>query len=131
MGLMDDDGTVAGHKHRGTVIDKKIGARLRLLRTQRRLSQEQLGKALGVTFQQIQKYERGSNAIASTRVPRLCEVLKIKPNDLFSGFTFESEPTTDGAFALRLATRVDQLGKAPRRTFTAFVDFIEGINSKG
>jgi len=121
----------AGHKRRDRTIDQKIGARLRLLRVRRRISQDQLGKQLGISFQQIQKYENGSNAIASTRVPRLCEILRIKPNDLFNGFTFESEPTNDGAFALRLATRIDQLGKGARRTITTFVDFIEGINSKG
>ena len=43
----------------------------------------ELGKALGVTFQQIQKYENGGNAVASTRIPDLCKILQISPNDLF------------------------------------------------
>jgi DNA-binding Xre family transcriptional regulator len=47
------------------------------------MSQTELGKSLGVTFQQIQKYEKGTNAIASTRIPDLCRALKITPNDLF------------------------------------------------
>jgi len=38
---------------------------------------------LGVTFQQIQKDENGTNAMASTRIPDLCRILEISPNDLF------------------------------------------------
>ena len=47
------------------------------------LSQTDLGNALGVTYQRIEKYERGSNAVASTRIPDLCRALEMTPNDLF------------------------------------------------
>jgi len=65
-------------------LDKKIGATIRLVQTKLGLSQMALGEALGLTFQQIQKYEKSTNAIASTRIPTLCKVLKITPNALFS-----------------------------------------------
>jgi transcriptional regulator with XRE-family HTH domain len=41
------------------------------------MSQSDLGNSLGVTFQQIQKYENGGNAVASTRIPALCQTLEI------------------------------------------------------
>jgi transcriptional regulator with XRE-family HTH domain len=68
---------------RDRLIDKKIGSVIRMRRVKLGLSQTELGAALGVTFQQIQKYERGTNAVASTRIPDLCRALEITPNDLF------------------------------------------------
>ena len=52
-------------------IDIQIGANLRAIRNSRRISQDDLAKALGLTFQQIQKYERGTNRISAGR---LCEI---------------------------------------------------------
>ncbi|MBS0411903.1 MAG: helix-turn-helix transcriptional regulator [Proteobacteria bacterium] len=56
-------------------IDEAIGRRLRLLRSQKRLTQTQLGEAIGVTFQQIQKYERGANRISAASLIRAAAVL--------------------------------------------------------
>ncbi len=66
-------------------IDKQIGAKIRARRLALGMSQEEVGRRLGVTFQQIQKYENGTNAIPSTRIAALCEALKIRPDDLFLG----------------------------------------------
>ena len=49
-------------------IDKHVGARVRLRRIMVGLSQEKLGEALGITFQQIQKYEKGTNRIGASRL---------------------------------------------------------------
>jgi DNA-binding Xre family transcriptional regulator len=82
LGLfLTGDSAVA--RRRNWLIDKKIGSVIRLRRVKLGLSQTELGHALGVTFQQIQKYERGTNAVASTRIPDLCRALEITPNDLF------------------------------------------------
>jgi transcriptional regulator with XRE-family HTH domain len=70
-------------RRRDWLIDKKIGSAIRMRRVKLGLSQTDLGGALGVTFQQIQKYERGTNAVASTRIPDLCRALEMTPNDLF------------------------------------------------
>jgi len=67
-------------------IDRQIGTRIRYFRMRKKLSQEKLGDILGVTFQQIQKYEKGVNAVASTRLPALCKALDIEPNDLFERY---------------------------------------------
>lgn len=65
------------------LIDILMGARIRKLRTERGMSQEQLGKALGVTFQQVQKYERGANRISSSRLFQTAQALRITTSALF------------------------------------------------
>ena len=64
-------------------IDEEVGARVRQYRLRKGLSQTRLADGIGVTFQQIQKYEKGTNAIATARLPMLCDVLGITPNDLY------------------------------------------------
>jgi transcriptional regulator with XRE-family HTH domain len=54
-------------RRRDFLVDKKIGSVIRMQRVKLGISQAELGGALGVTFQQIQKYEHGTNAVASTR----------------------------------------------------------------
>jgi transcriptional regulator with XRE-family HTH domain len=58
-------------------IDVHVGARIRLRRTLMGLSQERLGEALGVTFQQVQKYERGVNRVGASRLFDLSRVLDV------------------------------------------------------
>ncbi|PHZ86117.1 helix-turn-helix domain-containing protein [Paremcibacter congregatus] len=58
-------------------IDRHIGARLRLIRTRREISQSELGSYLGVSFQQVQKYEQGRNRLSASRlllVSKCCHV---------------------------------------------------------
>jgi transcriptional regulator with XRE-family HTH domain len=59
------------------VIDNHVGARMRLRRTLLGVSQEQLAAALGLTFQQVQKYERGTNRISASRLFQLSRVLDV------------------------------------------------------
>jgi transcriptional regulator with XRE-family HTH domain len=66
-------------------IDKIIGETIRRLREQRGLTQTGVGEMLGVTFQQIQKYERGTNSIAAARIPGLCNALGVSLEELFEG----------------------------------------------
>src|SRR5215204_866273 len=58
-------------------IDIRVGARLRLRRNMLGLSQERLGEAIGLTFQQVQKYERGANRIGASRLHELSRVLDV------------------------------------------------------
>ena len=58
-------------------IDIHVGARLRLARHMSSLSQETLGASVGLTFQQIQKYERGSNRIGASRLYQFAEFLNL------------------------------------------------------
>ncbi|MEX1148114.1 MAG: helix-turn-helix transcriptional regulator [Sphingomonadales bacterium] len=66
-------------------VTSYVGMRLRMRRTLLGLSQEKLAESVGLTFQQIQKYERGSNRIASCRLFRLAEVLGVDQNYFFTG----------------------------------------------
>lgn len=64
-------------------VDVHVGARLRERRTLLGLSQEKLGEALGLTFQQVQKYERGTNRVSASRLYDLCHVLDTDMNYFF------------------------------------------------
>ena len=64
-------------KGKANPIDVHVGSRMRLRRTLLGLSQGKLGKAVGLTFQQIQKYERGANRVGSSRLYALSRVLDV------------------------------------------------------
>ena len=68
-------------------VDVHVGSRVRLRRTLRGMSQGRLGDALGLTFQQVQKYERGTNRIGASRLYALSRVL-----DVPVGFFFDAMP---------------------------------------
>jgi transcriptional regulator with XRE-family HTH domain len=73
-------------------IDVHVGKRLRLRRTLLGMSQERLGELLGLTFQQVQKYERGANRIGSSRLFELGQIL-----DVPVSFFFDDMPRADTA----------------------------------
>jgi transcriptional regulator with XRE-family HTH domain len=62
---------------RPSPIDVHVGSRIRLRRTLMGMSQERLGEALGLTFQQVQKYERGANRVGASRLFDLSRVLDV------------------------------------------------------
>lgn len=64
-------------------IDIHVGKRVRLRRTLLGMSQEKLGEALGLTFQQVQKYERGTNRIGSSRLYNLSQILGVPVSFFF------------------------------------------------
>ena len=67
------------------LIDQHVGERLKQRRLMQRMSQTDLGNALGITFQQIQKYEKGSNRIGASRLWRLSQVLSVPITYFFEG----------------------------------------------
>jgi transcriptional regulator with XRE-family HTH domain len=72
-------------------VDRHVGARLRMRRNQAGLSQEKLGEALGVTFQQVQKYEKGLNRLGASRLQLAARVLGVPVNFFFDGMPAETE----------------------------------------
>jgi transcriptional regulator with XRE-family HTH domain len=64
-----------------------VGSRLKHFRVQAGLTQEQLAEAEGITFQQIQKYENGTNRIAASRLYSFTKILGIKADDFFKGYS--------------------------------------------
>ena len=70
-------------------VDIHVGRRVRLRRTLVGMSQEKLGEAVGLTFQQIQKYERGANRIGSSRLYQFCQVLDVPVSFFFDDMPSE------------------------------------------
>lgn len=64
-------------------IDLHVGGRIRMRRKVLGVSQERLAEALGLTFQQVQKYERGTNRLSGSMMVRACRFLQIEPKELF------------------------------------------------
>jgi transcriptional regulator with XRE-family HTH domain len=73
------------------LVDRHVGSRLRLLRMQAGMSQEALGKRLGLTFQQVQKYEKGQNRIGASRLYQLSRILRAPVGFFFEGLPDETE----------------------------------------
>jgi transcriptional regulator with XRE-family HTH domain len=78
-------------------IDVHVGARLRLRRTLLGFSQEKLGESVGITFQQLQKYERGANRISASRLFNLAQVLGVSVGFFFDDMSFGDAVHQDDA----------------------------------
>ena len=72
-------------------IDKHVGSRVRMRRMMLSMSQEKLGDALGLTFQQVQKYEKGTNRIGASRLQQISSILQVPV-----AFFFEGAPDLPG-----------------------------------
>jgi transcriptional regulator with XRE-family HTH domain len=107
-------------------VDKYVGSRVRMRRIMLGMSQEKLGEALGLTFQQVQKYEKGANRVGASRLQQISEILQVPVSFLFDGgptggtnngsFSEGSSPTYVSDF---LATSE---GLALTRAFTRIPD---------
>ncbi len=113
---------MAESKKKPNPVDVHVGARLRLRRTSVGMSQEKLGEHLGITFQQIQKYEKGTNRIGASRLQNISEVLSTPVSFFFDGMpgvvkstgNFE-EPQKDFVNNSQLAAETAQLVRAFQR----------------
>ena len=83
-------------------IDTYVGQRLRLRRTMTGMSQERLGDAIGVSFQMVQKYERGDCRVGASRLMKISSALGVPVSFFFDGF--------QGATPLNLAVAEDKRG---------------------
>ena len=93
-------------------IDKHVGARIKLRRALLGMSQEKLGEALGLTFQQVQKYERGANRVGASRLFDLSRVLDVPVSFFFDDMAEEvaaaspaTNPTVAPTFKVEEPTR--------------------------
>jgi transcriptional regulator with XRE-family HTH domain len=80
-----------------TPMDALVGARLRMRRKQLRISQERLGKEIGVSFQQVQKYENGTNRIGAGRLAEISKVLDVPVAYFFTGGSSAAPTDNDRA----------------------------------
>lgn len=96
-------------------IDKHVGSRVRMRRMMLGMSQEKLGDALELTFQQVQKYEKGSNRIGASRLQQISLILQVPV-----AFFFEGAPSPPG--------RPIGLGEAPSPEYvTDFLATTDGL----
>ena len=98
-------------------IDRHVGSRVRMRRVMLGMSQEKLGEALGLTFQQVQKYEKGTNRIGASRLQQISRTLDVPPAFFFEGApSFEaiakSEPGPMGVAEANAPYVVDFLSTA-------------------
>jgi len=105
----------AERESRSSPIDAHVGARIRLRRTLMGMSQERLGEALGLTFQQVQKYERGVNRVGASRLFDLSRAL-----DVPISFFFDDMPEP-------LAAAYGSAGGIGMRRGYGFADAQEGF----
>ncbi|MBL8584603.1 MAG: helix-turn-helix transcriptional regulator [Rhizobiaceae bacterium] len=80
------------NKKKPNPIDVHVGGRIRLRRNMLSMSQERLGENLGITFQQIQKYEKGTNRVGASRLQAIARILGVPV-----AFFFEEAPGRDGS----------------------------------
>src|SRR6201994_2989962 len=96
-------------------IDKHVGSRVRMRRMMLGMSQEKLGDALGLTFQQVQKYEKGTNRIGASRLQQISLILQVPV-----AFFFEGAPTVQ--------PHTDGMNEAPSPAYVAdFLATSEGL----
>ncbi len=92
-------------------IDKHVGSRVRMRRMMLGMSQEKLGNNLGLTFQQVQKYEKGTNRIGASRLQQISHILQVPVS-----FFFEGAPINASA------PRIDGMNEAPSPAYVS--DFL-------
>ncbi len=83
--------------HTATEADVKIGAIIRARREARKVTQGELGRAIGVTFQQVQKYERGHNRVAAATMLKIADALECGVADLYGDPDPEGKSPSDRA----------------------------------
>ncbi|MCD2174505.1 helix-turn-helix domain-containing protein [Rhizobium sp. C4] len=98
------------NKKKPNPIDIHVGSRIRLRRTMLGMSQEKLGESLGITFQQIQKYEKGTNRVGASRLQNISNILNVPVS-----FFFEDAPGD---------TSSGQAGMAEASSSNYVVDFL-------
>ncbi|AQR63435.1 hypothetical protein BZG35_08415 [Brevundimonas sp. LM2] len=110
-------------------IDIEVGARVRERRKALGLSQSELGRRLGLTFQQVQKYENGMNRMSVSRLWMIGQALEVSIVDLVEGLAEDAPPTGAGAAGVaegaRLVTAWRRIRSATHRA--AVVGLVEGL----
>ncbi len=101
-------------------LDVEAGARVRAVRVRRGVSQERLGEALGITFQQVQKYEKGTNRISISRLINICKALDCAPTDIVP---WNSDGAASESIGLALTKEehllIEGFKKSPQKVRTA------------
>jgi transcriptional regulator with XRE-family HTH domain len=129
--MWERDTTVGKQSRRP--VDLLVGSRIKQARHAAKVSQSELGKALGVTFQQVQKYERGSNRVSAGALQIIAERLKV-PVPWLMGLKANGHSTNgaDGKIERVMGTRdgyaiVEVLARMDKKTVAAIREIVEQI----
>jgi transcriptional regulator with XRE-family HTH domain len=115
-------GVVTMPKKTPNPIDKYVGSRVRMRRLMLNMSQGKLGDALGLTFQQVQKYEKGTNRIGASRLHNISDILQVPVSFFFDGAPATPRNSSGKALAVSPAYISDFLASADGISLTkAFV----------
>ena len=113
-------------------VDVHVGARMRQRRTLLGMSQEKLGTAVGLTFQQIQKYERGANRVSASMLSRIADTLDAPVAEMFGEASPASGAIDEVAGLLSEPGALELLrayGRLPRgATRASLVDFVRSLS---
>ena len=116
-----------------TAEDVKIGQRIKIQRRAKGLSQDALGDQLGISFQQVQKYEKGVNRVGAARLKQISRILEVSTDDLLGGNVVETSGDVSELLVfmskphgIRLARMLTQLSPAQH---TLLSDFVESMIS--
>ena len=116
----------------GNPIDLLVGSRIRRFRKGRKMSQAQLGKKLGVTFQQVQKYENGKNRVGASRLQMISTALDVPVGQFFADDAGTSrtsaKPLAFDPQALRFAEAFIRLNDRELRN--SIIDMVEAMARK-
>lgn len=104
-------------KRSGRTIDQQIGAAVRDARKARGMSQTDLGQYIHVTFQQVQKYEKGTNRIAVSTLLDICGALEVAPIDILTGLIDPDKKTEMSEVLQENRDLKEQLAKIRRIVF--------------
>ena len=117
------------HARKPDPYDREVGLRVRSLRLSRRMSQGDLGERLGITFQQVQKYENGTNRIGAGRLQHIAEIFEVPVATLFGTSRREGRAGVDPFEGLRTPGAVQLLeaygrigDRVIRRRFLRFAE---------
>ncbi|MCP4366559.1 MAG: helix-turn-helix transcriptional regulator [Deltaproteobacteria bacterium] len=104
-------------------IDKHIGKRIRSMRLLRGLSQVQLSKNTGVTYQQIQKYETGKNRMGGSRIYKIANILEVSPLYFFEGLPdiILKNPTIIDPETAKIINLIQNMDDRSKKAFKLFI----------
>ena len=125
-------------------VDRHVGGRVRMRRMMLAMSQEKLGESLGLTFQQVQKYEKGTNRIGASRLQQISQILQVPVSFFFEdapnvntrshgaqhapspAYVLDFLATSEGLALTKAFTRIK--GPKLRRRIVDLVEEIAGVN---
>ncbi len=136
---------VEENKKKPNPIDTHVGSRIRLRRNMLGMSQEKLGENLGITFQQIQKYEKGTNRVGASRLQAIASILGVPVAFFFedapgqeprSGRGFAEDASTSFAFEFCSTTEGLQLNRAfvritDQKVRRKIIDLVKALSDEG